>query len=138
MANSKFVGRVISLQIDLNSGLTDFYKLLLKHSSTTIPDEIIEKFEFSFNPPKSLNTMNMVDVINNADQVIMAAIKAKTGENSDPGEDGNKIKDIMYNTLAREFLPMIDWGSVDAAYEQAKITLEKIKSEKSKTDEGNY
>ena len=129
MANSKFVGRVTSLQIDINTGATDFYKLILKHSSTTIPDDVIEKLIFKFNPPRSLNTMNMIDLVNNADQVVQAMIKAVTGENSDPGEDGNKIKDFMYLNLMKEMLPMLDWDSADRAYESAKISLAKKKNE---------
>lgn len=140
MANSKFVGRVTSLQIDINTGATEFYKLILKYSDTTIPEEVIDKLVFKFNPPRSLNTMNMTDLVNNADQVVQAMIKARTGENADPGEDGNKIKDFMYLSLMKEMLPMLDWNSVDRAYESAKINLANAKNEPKTTgnDESNY
>lgn len=129
MANSKFVGRVVSLQLDFNPALTDLYKKIMRFSNISIPDEAIEGFIYTLNPPKTLNTMNMTDMIGNADQVVMNAIKAKTGENADQTDDNNKIKDIMYNTLIREYLPMINWSMVDEAYENAKIELTRIKEE---------
>lgn len=123
MANSKFVGRVISLQIDLNGPTTDFYKLVLRHSNTSIDPDKLDSFEFVYNPPKTLNNTNLGDMVANADQVIALAIKSVTGENSDQTNDNNKIKDYMYNTLIRQYLPMINWSAVDDAYTDAKLLV---------------
>ena len=57
MSHAKFLGRVLSYQMDFNESITDFYKKILRHT-TDIPDEIIEDFEFAFTPPKTLNNMN--------------------------------------------------------------------------------
>lgn len=130
MANSKFVGRVVSLQTDLNDPLTEMYKKIMIFSNIGIPENIIEGFTYTLNPPKTLNTMNIADMVGNADQLIAAAIKAKTGENAEQTDDDNKIKDFMYNTLMREYLPMVNWATVDAAYEAAKIALAEFKSNK--------
>jgi len=137
MANSKFVGRVISLQIDCNVGTTEFYKKIMKFSDVSIPDDVIDKFIFKFNAPKTLNTMNMTDMINNADQVASAAIKAITGENSDPDGDANKLKDLLYNKIMRDLLPMMNWDSFDKAYEDAKIELARLKATPKKTEESD-
>ena len=130
MANSKFVGRVVSLQLDFNYPLTDLYRMIMKFSNIGIPDDIIDQFTYTLNPPKTLNTMNLADMIANADQLVAAAIKAKTGENADQTDDANKIKDIMYNSLFREYLPMINWNLVDEIYDNARIELERTKKEK--------
>lgn len=135
MANSKFLGRVVSYQLDLNTPTTEMYKLIIKHSNISIPENILEDFEFVFNTPKTLNNMNMTDMIANTDQIIMAAIKAVTGENADQTDLNNKIKDKIYNTLFRQYMPMLDWGSIDDAYKNAKLELEEKEAEdKANTD----
>ena len=125
MANSKFVGRVISYQLDMNGPTTELYKLIIKHSNTSIPEEIIEHFEFTFNPPKTLNTMNLSDVLNNTDQVVSYMVKIVTGENADQSQDANRIKDKLYRALAKKYLPMLDWTDAEEAIRYAKIEIAK-------------
>jgi hypothetical protein len=125
MANAKFVGRVVNDQIDFNGSCTEWYKKVMNFS-LDIPKEIIEGFEFTLNPPKSLNNMNLSDMISNSDQLISFMIKAKTGENSSPSDDDNKLKDLSYELLAREQLPMLPWNRLDEIIEDCKLKLEKI------------
>jgi hypothetical protein len=125
MANSKFVGRVISYQMDMNGPTTEFYKKLIRYSNTSIPEDIIEDFIFKFNPPKSLNTTNMSDILNNTDQVISYIIKIMTGENADQTQDSNRIKDKLYKALAKQHLPMLDWDAAEEAIKDAKIEIAK-------------
>ena len=127
MANSKFVGRVISYQIDLNKPTTELYKAIIRYSNTSIPEEVIDEFEFKFNPPKTLNTTNMSDILNNTDQVVSYIIKIMTGENADQTQESNKIKDLLYKSLAKHYLPMLDWGNAEEAIKNAKIQLEQEK-----------
>ena len=125
MANSKFVGRVVSFQLDLNGPTTEFYKLIIKHSNCGIDESILDSFEFVYNAPKTLNNMNLGDMVANVDQIINLAIKAATGENADQSNNNNQIKDEMYNTLIRQYLPMINWSAVDDALSDAKIAVAK-------------
>ena len=125
MANSKFIGRVISYQLDLNGPTTELYKMIIKYSNTSIPEEIIEQFEFIFNPPKTLNTMNLSDILNNTDQLVSYMIKIMTGENADQTQDSNKIKDKVYKILAKNYLPMLDWAAAEEAIKDAKIEIAK-------------
>ena len=142
MANSKFVGRIVSYQLDMNAPTTELYKLIIKYSNTSIPDETIDQFEFKFNPPKTLNTMNLSDVLNNADQVVSYIIKIMTGENADQTDESNKIKDKVYRSLAKNYLPMLDWNSAEKAIKDAKIELakeameNKVKSNSNESDNG--
>ena len=136
MANSKFVGRVISLQLDLGSSTTEFYKSIIRHSNCGISDDMLNSFEFVYNAPKSLNNMNLGDMVANVDQVINMAIKASTGENADQTNDNNRIKDYMYNTLIRQYLPMINWSAIDDALSDARIQVSRdnIKAGKNNND----
>lgn len=123
MSNAKFLGRAISLQIDLNEPITSLYKLLIKHSNIGIPENVVEAFEFKFNTPKTLNTTNLGDLINNTDVIVNAAIKASTGENADQSNDDNRVKDKLYNKLFRKYLPMIDWDLVDTELKNARLEI---------------
>lgn len=120
MANSKFLGRTISYQMDFNPSITELYQKLVKYTNVQIPEDIVEQLIFRFNPPKTLNNINSSDIISVADQIVSAIIKAKIGE-AESDDTTNILRDKMYDTLIREYLPMVDWALVDKAYETAKI-----------------
>lgn len=125
MANSKFVNRVLNLQLDFNPGLTRLYQNILRFSGTTIPNEYIDRLRYTLNPPKALNAQNNADNINTADQLILALIKCKVGENASD-DSTNVIRDIMYNMLAREYMPSFDWDYIDRIYENAQLEAKKM------------
>lgn len=129
MANSKFVGRVVSHQLDLNTPTTDLYKKIITFSGTSIPDETISSFTFTFNPPKALNVVNMYDVLNNTDQLVTYMVKILTGENADQSQDSNIVKDKLYKALSKHYLPMVDWAHAEKTIMDAKIEIAKEKSE---------
>ena len=131
MANTKFIGRVISYQLDLNEDLTELYKKIMRFSDMGIPEEVIDGFSYTFTPPRSLNNMNLSDMIGNIDSVINAIIKSFTGEyaNQDD-EDVNILKDEMYKKLMRQYIPAIDWVMVDNVYKDCQLSAQKIKQEK--------
>lgn len=130
MANSKFVNRVLNLQLDFNPGLTKLYQNILRYSNTTIPNEYIDKLRYILNPPKALNAQNNADNINTTDQLIMALIKSRIGENANTDRD-NIIRDIMYDALAREYMPSFDWDHIDEIYKNAKLIAEQTMAENS-------
>lgn len=134
MANSKFLGRVVSYQIDFNSPITELYTKVAKYS-TPIPEEIMKYFEYSLTPPKSLNNLNTADMLSNAEQIVTYMVKALTGDNATPSEDDNKVKDILFNKVSRELLPMLPWDTADKLLEQTKVELEENRFKKSDSDE---
>lgn len=128
MANSKFLNRVISYQLDLNDGITEWYKKLIKFSGIRLKSgelsethELVDRFEFKFNQPKMLNFTNMGDLLSNADQVLAFITKAQTGENADQTQDSNIIKDHFYLAMAQDFLPMLPWSRIQDVYNDAKV-----------------
>jgi len=138
MANAKFVGRVVNQQLDFNDAITDLYKKLIKYS-TDIPSDLVNEFEFILAAPKSLNNMNMADLINNSEQTLTFMIKAYTGENADQTDNLNRLKDILYRRFAKELLPMMPWATADKIFEEAQVELQqqalKAKDESEKGNE---
>ena len=130
MANSKYVGRVVSYQIDYNPSITELYQKIMLYSGTSIPVEKIKAFQYTLNAPKTLNTSNLNDLIGSVDNIIATAIKALTGENGEQTEDINVIKDIMFNKLIREYVTGVDWDHVTEIYNEAKLEVEKRKMDK--------
>lgn len=124
MANSKFVGRVISLQNDFNEPLAELYKKLLRFS-TDMDEELIEAFEFKFVSPKTINTQNMNDLTAATSQVVQYMIQSYMGENSDTGEIGNRLKDRLNKELSQYFLPTLPWGELKSMAERILLDLQK-------------
>ena len=138
MANSKFLSRVISYQLDFNTGLTDLYRKLIKFSKTTNIDENrINDFYYVLNKPKTLNTTNSNDLISNADQVATAIVKILTGENSEQTEDDNKVKDLLYKAVIKDMLPMFDWNKLDETYKSVKIEAAQAATVKKANEESS-
>lgn len=131
MANSKFVGRVVNHQLDFNESITELYKKVMTFS-TDIPKEIIESFLYLLTTPRYVNNMNMGDLISNSEQTINFMIKARTGENSNPTEDDNKLKDLLYRELSKEIMPMLPWNKLEETIKDCLMELEKKKLEKLK------
>lgn len=128
MANAKFLNRVISYQLDLNDGITEWYKKIIKFSGVILKsgelaetDDLLNRFEFKFNQPKMLNFTNMGDLLSNVDQVLSFITKAQTGENADQTQQSNMIKDFFYLSMAQEFLPMLPWNIIQENHDAAKL-----------------
>lgn len=129
MANAKFLGRVVSHQLDFNKSLTELYRKVIKFTGM-LPDEDLDTFAYKLTPPKSLKNNNMTDMINSADAAIKFMISTITGEQSDQDEDALAIKDILYRKLAQDALPMLPWDSIDDFLKEAKIEVARRKQEK--------
>ncbi len=129
MANAKYIGRVVNLQIDFNYGNTDLYKKLMKYH-TTIDQSLIDSFEYAFTPPKSLNNVNMSDLISNAEMTSNFILKSLIGENANPSEEDNILKDILFRKVSKELLPMIQWSRMDDLFTESKEELSKKLAER--------
>lgn len=125
MANAKFVGRVVSLQLDLNPQITEFYKKLIKFSGVQVVDDYVDRFMYVLNPPKTLNNNNVADMFGSADNLASAIVKAVAGE-SDNSDETAAIKDVLYQKLIREYMPMLDWDAIFKYLEESKIEAKQI------------
>lgn len=130
MANSKFVGRVLSYQLDFNPSLTTFYKKILKYSDISIPEEKINELVYTLNPPRTLNNNNLTDLLGTIDGVLTNIIKAMLGENGDAGDEGNFLKDALYKEIFKEFAPNLPWDKYEKLLDESKLNYAKIVAEK--------
>ena len=126
MANTKFVGRVISYQIDFNSKITELYRFLMKES-TNIPENVIENFEFSFAQPKSANSQIKQDLIQNFDAYANWVIGMFLGEQGMNNPDNEEKIRSMKLSLVEEQLPMINMKKIKELFENAQINDVKFK-----------
>lgn len=119
MANAKFIGRVVNYQLDFNRCNTELYKKLARYY-LNLDENIINSLSYTFASPKSLNNINMSDAINNAEQTANFIVKCYTGENRNPTEEDNALKDIMFAKVVKELLPMIQWSKMDELFKASK------------------
>ncbi|MDD3172126.1 MAG: hypothetical protein PHF63_00405 [Herbinix sp.] len=138
MANTKFLGRVISLQLDFNPSITEFYKKIIRFSNilqnnNETKNSLIESFEYTLTKPKSLNNNNLGDLINNTESVITFITKIAMGDNAEPGPMDNKIRDIALRELAKVYLPMLPWDDTMEIIKKATIEATKKEIEKAAT-----
>lgn len=119
MANAKFIGRVINYQLDFNRCLTELYRKLGKYY-LNLDDGVADAITYTFAAPKSLNNVNMSDIINNAEMTANFIVKCYIGENRNPQEEDNLFKDKLFAKVAKDLLPMIQWDRMDELYESAQ------------------
>lgn len=132
MANAKFLGRVLSYQMDFNESITDFYRKVLKYT-TDIPDEVLDDLEFSFTPPKMLNNMNISDITSYTENIMEFLMNVTVGQEGDHQEDIGTVKDLLKRKLAKEIAPMLPWDKVEDMLEEALIEAKHLQVEKNAT-----
>ena len=136
--NTKYNGRVVNYQLDLNKDITDWYKRILKYT-TNIPDNIIANFQFILQPPKQTVLNTKQEMIQNfqalSDFVVGLAYE-------DPAQSMNadalnaEIRE--FKTLyAKDILSMIDFDKIEKFKEQAKINAKKKQLEPSSANGDN-
>lgn len=119
LANNRFQGLVVSLQLDFNEQITAFYKAIMKHA-TTIPENVIDSFSFNFIQPKASNGTVTGDLINNHNAVQDFLLNMYFGDQStsdDPKVTNQMIK--FKKLLAQERLPMLQWEKLDEIFKKA-------------------
>ena len=119
LANNRFQGLVVSLQLDFNEQITEFYKAIMRHA-TTIPENVIDTFKFNFLQPKASNSNVTGDLINNHNAIQDFLVLMYFGDqstNDDPKTTAqiNNFKKL----LAKERLPMLHWDKLDNLYKEA-------------------
>lgn len=119
LANNRFQGLVVSLQLDFNEQITEFYKAIMRHA-TTIPENIIDTFKFNFLQPKASNSNVTSDLINNHNAIQDFLVLMYFGDqstNDDPKTTAqiNNFKKL----LAKERLPMLHWDKLDGLFKEA-------------------
>lgn len=129
MANAKFIGRVVNYQLDFNRCITELYRKLAKFY-LKLDDNIADSLTYTFAAPKSLNNVNMSDLINNAEQTANFVVKCYVGENRNPSEEDNLLKDKLFVKVAKDLLPMIQWNRMDEFFREAQEETKQFLAER--------
>ncbi len=143
MANAKFLGRVLSYQMDFNESITNFYIKVLK-CTTDIPDEVLDDLEFAFTPPKMLNNMNISDITSYSENIMEFLTNVTIGQEGEQQEDIGNVKDIFKRKLAKEIelakeiAPMLPWDKVDTMLEEALMEAKRQQVEKNSTENPDH
>lgn len=116
-ANTKFNGRVVSYQLDLNPGLTAWYRALLRWT-TNIEESVINEINISLPHPKTGENNITQELISNFTTACEFYVKMYYGENI-PQEKEEEVVGFQ-RSLAKIFLPMIDFNKIDEIYENNK------------------
>lgn len=125
MANTKFIGRVVSHQMDFNEPITELYKKILRYT-TELNEELIDSLVYTLSTPRYLNNLNMNDIISNIDSIINFMSRIYIGENNSD-ESTNKIKDFMIKELGKDMSPMLPWEKLEEIYKIARLKYEEEK-----------
>jgi hypothetical protein len=120
LANTRFLGRIVSNQLDFNPSITSLYKKIMKYS-TNIPENIIESFTFTFTPPKSSNNTVSNDLITNFGVVadFAVALLCTEDEINDPAMQ--PIIKLFRKKLAQERLPMLNIKNMEELMKKSKV-----------------
>ena len=119
-ANTRFQGRVMSLQIDFNSTITDFYKLVAKHSGV-IEDEDIDEIEVQLTPPKFANNLIKQESLTSFEAIKTFVLGLFLGDQwqSDPTQI-DLAKNLTIK-LVNKYLPSIDTDEIEEWMEEIKL-----------------
>ena len=135
MANTKFVSRVVSLQLDFNPALTQFYQMLAKYS-LGLPDEVCAKLQYVLTPPKNANNNIKAEAIQATQTLLDFVTPLMYGENAK--DDPDKADEILAfrKKVAAESLPMLHVNHLEELMKEAKLesTKEKLNPANNNTD----
>jgi hypothetical protein len=121
--NTKFNGRVVNYQLDFNSSITDLYKKIMRWS-TNIPEQLVDNFEFTLQPPKTVATNAKAEAINNFNQLVdfVTAILYDDPSQSEDMDIAKKIR-AFKRLYAEEQLPMLNMDKIMELYEKAEMEV---------------
>ena len=112
LANTRFNGRVVTYQGDFNDSLTEFYKKLLKFS-TTIDEDVIDSLQYILSAPKHAEVQLKTELIQSFDVYKNYFINLFFGDvGAQEPANANKIK-LFTKGLSKKFLPMINIDEID-------------------------
>lgn len=132
MGNLRHLVRCISNQLNFNEFTTEMYQKILVYGGYMKEDDA-NLLEFKLALPKTMDTVNFTDILNNAKSIEDFVTNISFGENSDMGDLENKAKDIMSKMLMKEYLQMLDWVKLNGFKEEAlMLAQQELEREKLK------
>ena len=125
--NSKFNGRVVNYQLDLNPCITNMYKMIMRYSSE-LPDNVIDGFNFILDPPKTVNVNTKAELLNNF-QTNAEFLTQLFYEDPSQSMDPNlqlKIREFR-KLLVKDMLPMFNLEELEEMVKEANLNAQEIR-----------
>ena len=122
MQHAKYLARIISLQTELETNVTEWYKKILAFN-TEIKEEYVSDFTFAFTRPKSLNTQDMTDLIANAEALGDFLTKMMVDENNAELTAAFKQELVKSDLLRGVF----HWNELNELLEKVTLDLKQKK-----------
>lgn len=127
VANTRFLGRVMSYQMDFNECITNFYKMVAKHS-TSLDESTIDNILFTLTPPKQTNTAVKQEAVSGFEALQNFLMRLFFGEdyqsNQDPAEKQKQLQFTQY--LIEEYLPFLKIEDAKKKFEE--LSIEKVRA----------
>lgn len=135
LANNRFQGLVVSLQLDFNEQITTLYKRIMKFS-TNVPESIIDTFTFNFLQPEASNANITNELINNHNALQEFLVMMFFGDQTSEDDKVMKQIQVFKKLLAKERLPMLKWDTLEQIFNEARsIGVKEILHDKSNGNE---
>ena len=119
VANTKFNGRVVNYQLDLNPSISELYRKILLFSSN-IPPEDIDNLTVSLIAPKSAQNNIKQEQIQNVQSIIDFLVTIYFGDTQNEEGEEEVIKKFKLG-LVKAYLPMLNFSEIEGILEQSKI-----------------
>ena len=120
LANTRFNGRVVTYQGDINESATELYKKILKFS-TSLDSETIDALSYTLSAPKHAEATLKTELIQSFDVYRQYFLNMFFGEIGvqDPA---NAVKVRLFTKgLAKKWLPMLDITEIEKLYEDVEM-----------------
>ena len=119
-ANSKFQGRVMSMQIDFNKQITELYRMIARFS-TDLSDNEIDALTVTLTPPKFQNNNIKQEMLNAFSSLRDFVVNLYYGDSA--MQDQSLASEIrgLTKKLAKDYLPAIDFDSIEKYIEESKM-----------------
>ena len=125
--NTKWNGRVVNYQLDFNPTITEFYKKILRWA-TNIPDDVIDRFKFTLQPPKTATTNMKSEMIQSFQQNAEFITRLFMGNQYDESNPDNiRLIQELILLLVEEQLPSVNIQHLKELFEEAKLNATKSK-----------
>ena len=125
-ANSRFQGRVMSYQIDMNPDITNFYRLVAVQSGTLTQDQA-NSFEVQLTPPTFANNMIKQESLTSFESIKTFVLNLFLGEQWQSDQNQLETAKLITVKLAKKYLPTIDLDEIDKWIEEIKLEALKDK-----------
>jgi len=126
-ANTKWLGRIMSCQIDFNESITDFYRRVAKYSNAFNQNYNEVNFSITLTPPKFANNLIKNDAMSTFTSIKDFVLSTLLGDQWQNDESKQKTAQFLVKKLVNKFLPDIGIDEAEDWLKEVEFEIEKDK-----------